>query len=609
MINSLTYRADLQLLRGMSVLLVVFYHLEIPGFQNGFLGVDIFFVLSGFLMAFLANKVSPTEFYARRLKRLLPAYLVVVLLSTLAVIVIALPVDATQRLDRVFYDLVGLSNFAFWYESSYFDSSDFKPLLNFWSLAVELQFYLLAPFLLPFLHTRKFILSIIILSSLLLSMIVITISPKTSFFMLPTRLWEFLFGACAAWFALKDGRNKITNVILWVAVIILTSALFFYPLQNNSLSIFTGHPSFAALIVVFSTTVILVLGLHKIVSVNSRLSLILIKVGDYSYSIYLVHFPIIILVNYFEFGGTKLGYGNIFELFIIISLTIFSSFLLYNYVEKFRYTKYTVLSIFVLLISCTVLGIFGNKISRLGYNQDEILIFNASKDRAVYRCGKISRILNPTSKVCLIGKELYGKRVLLLGDSNADAIKVAFQESMETYGITTFFYTQNNPLMSTSQNEEIIRSEVLRNGIDSVVIHYSSRFFDNDVNTTRMKAFFKMMEHVGIEIMFIAPVPIYNYHIPRMMLQLLNEPGLRFALTDYEQYKIATESFVEFVNKSEISRKNLWYPHTVFCPERECTYQLDGTPYYFDSIHLTLTGALQLKSLFNKIGLQLLSNK
>ena len=107
------YRADLQIIRGTSILLVFLYHLKIPWFQNGFLGVDIFFVLSGFLMAILTEKVSPIEFYARRLKRLLPAYFVVVLVATAVVITITIPVNSNQRLDRIFYDLVGLSNFAF----------------------------------------------------------------------------------------------------------------------------------------------------------------------------------------------------------------------------------------------------------------------------------------------------------------------------------------------------------------------------------------------------------------------------------------------------------------------------------------------------------------
>ena len=607
MTNRLAYRADLQLLRGVSILLVFFYHLKINGFQNGFLGVDIFFVLSGFLMARLADKVSPFEFYVRRLKRLLPAYFVVVLLSSLAVIYVALPVDANQRLNRLFYDLVGLSNFAFWAENSYFSSSSFKPLLNFWSLAVELQFYLLAPFLLPFLHKRKFILILIIFTSLLLSMAILTVSPKTSFFMLPTRLWEFLFGAYAAWFALKDSKEKITHRFRLVALSSLLAVIFLYPLPTDSLFILTGHPSVAAFIVVISTTVILNLGLDKIVSINSWLSQILIKLGDYSYSVYLVHFPIIVLVNYSEFGGTTLGYKNIFQLITIIILTIVSSFLLYNYVEKLRYTKNTLISIFVLVVACFLLGIFGIKLNKLNYSENEILIFNAWKDKAPYRCGKLSRIFNLKSKICLIGEDLNGDGVLLLGNSHADSIKTTFQKSMEDKGITTYFYVANNPL-TPSQNAEVIKNEILLNGINSIVIHYHPIFYGIDINVEIMKDFVELMSEIDISVRFIAPVPVYKHHVPKMMLQLLNEPISNFLLTDYKQYKIDTEGFYEFLNDSNISQENVWYPHTIYCPESECAYQKNGVPYYFDSGHLTLTGARELQPFFNEIGSQLLSN-
>jgi len=594
MTNHLAYRADLQLLRGVSVLLVFFYHLEFPGFQNGFLGVDIFFVLSGYFMAKLADKLSPFEFYVRRLKRLLPAYFVVVFFSSLAVIYIALPVDANQRLAKLFYDLVGLSNFAFWAENSYFFSNEFKPLLNFWSLAVELQFYLLAPILLPFLHKRKFILTLIILTSFLFSIVILTVSPKTSFFMLPTRLWEFLFGAYAAWFVLKFREKKTTHGILLVAVISLLVVIFLYPLPRDSISILTGHPSFAALIIVLSTTAILTLGLDKIVSINSWYSKILIRLGDYSYSIYLVHFPIIVLINYSAFGGTILGYENIFQLISIIILTIAFSYLLYNYVEKLRYMKSTTIPIFVLIISCFLLGISGKKFNKLGYSENEILIFNAWEDRAAYRCGKLSRIFNPTSKICLIGNDLNDHRVLLLG--------------MEDKGITTFFYKANNPLMSSSENEKIIKDQVLHNGINSIVIHYSSAFYNQDLHVARMKAFVKLMEEIGISVLFIAPVPVYQYHVPKMMLKLLNELNSSFTLTDYEQYQIDTESFYKFLSDSNVSQNYIWYPHRILCPKIDCVYQKDGVPYYFDAEHLTITGAFELNSLFNKIGSQLLSN-
>ena len=599
------YRADLQILRGVSVILVFLYHLKIPGFQNGFLGVDIFFVLSGFLMATLADKVSPLEFYARRLKRLLPAYFVVAIVTSSAVILLTSPVETEQHLDRVFFSLVGLSNFAFWAENSYFDSAAFRPLLNFWSLAVELQFYLLAPFLLPFLHKRKLLLGLVILGSLLLSMVLVTISPKTSFFMLPTRLWEFLFGACVAWFAIPKRMNTFENILLLVAVMFLLTVVFVYPLPQNSLSIFTGHPSLAALIVVLSTAAIIAIGLDKLVSTEAALSKIFIKLGDYSYSIYLVHFPIIVLVNYSEFGGTRLGYNDSPHLLSIIFLTSVASVFLYTYVEKLRYSTYATATTVGLIATYFMLGVFGGNLNKLGFSQNEIRAFNAWEDRAVYRCGKLHRIFNPTSDICLLGDDLGGDRVLLLGNSHADSIKVTFQESMEDNGITTFFYVANNPLMSSAQNANRIFNEVIENRIDTVIIHYSPSFYDNDAHQIEMTSFVDLMDDINISVQFIAPVPVYDYHIPKAMIELIREASAHFTSVNYESYQLTAQSFYEFISENNISSESVFYPHEIFCSESECEYQNDGIPYYFDSGHLTLTGAERLTQLFNQIAAQI----
>ena len=603
------YRADLQILRGVSVILVFLYHLKIPGFQNGLLGVDIFFVLSGFLMATLADKVSPFEFYARRLKRLLPAYFVVAIVTSAAVILLTSPVETEQHLDRVFFSLVGLSNFAFWAENSYFDSTAFRPLLNFWSLAVELQFYLLAPFLLPFLHKRKFLLGLVILGSLLLSMVLVTISPKTSFFMLPTRLWEFLFGACVAWFAIPKRINTFENILLLVAVMLLLTVVFVYPLPQNSLSIFTGHPSLAALIVVLSTAAIIAIGLDKLVSTEAALSKIFIKLGDYSYSIYLVHFPIIVLVNYSEFGGTRLGYNDSPHLLSIIFLTLVASVFLYTYVEKLRYSTYATATTVGLIATYFVLGVFGGNLNKLGFSQNEIRAFNAWEDRAVYRCGKLHRIFNPTSDICLLGDDLGGDRVLLLGNSHADSIKVTFQESMEDNGITTFFYVANNPLMSSAQNANRIFNEVIENRIDAVIIHYSPSFYDNDAHQIEMTSFVDLMDDINISVQFIAPVPVYDYHIPKAMIELIREASAHLTSVNYESYQLTAQSFYEFISENNISSESVFYPHEIFCSESECEYQNEGIPYYFDSGHLTLTGAERLTQLFNQIAAQISSRR
>jgi hypothetical protein len=416
-----------------------------------------------------------------------------------------------------------------------------------------------------------------------------------------------LLGAFAAWFAVKNVQNKFTSAFVFIAVCILLAVIFFYPLPQDSLSILTAHPSVAALIVVVLTTTIISLGLDKLISTETRIAKILIKIGDYSYSIYLVHFPIIVLVNYAEFGGTRLGFNSISNLLIIVALTIILSFFLYNYVEKIRYSKRATVPLFGLASACILLGIFGSSLNKLGYSQNEILIFKAWEDRAYYRCGKLARILNPTSNVCLIGNDLSGDRVLLLGNSHADSIKIAFQESMDAKELTTFFYVSNNPLMSSTHNADFVANEVFSNGISNVVIHYSPSFYDNADNVARMSTFVELMKAENISVLFIAPVPVYEHHIPRTMLEILEEQNSKISLTNLDDYMISAASFDNFINETNVSLDDVFFPHTVFCPESECVYQKEGVPYYFDSGHLTLTGAAQLQSIFNGISLQLSS--
>ena len=605
MASNTKYRLDIQLLRGVSVLLVLFYHLKIPGFQNGFLGVDIFFVLSGYLMALLSDSSSPIEFYRRRFSRLLPAYLVVVFFTTLAVIIVSIPSDSNQRVDRLIYDLFALSNFSFWAEDSYFGSDSFKPLLNLWSLAVELQFYLLAPFVLPFLRKRKALLIFVVFVSLLGSMALVTISPKTSFFMLPTRFWEFLFGAFAAWHLSKIRRRGYSSFLILGAVFCLFSVLAVYPIPNDSNSPIYGHPSLAALIVVVSTTIFIGLGFESLIPEKSIISKFFVKIGDYSYSIYLTHFPIIVLVNYEEFEGTNLGFEGAFGFAKVLILTAISSYLLYNYVEKIRYSKHAIRTSLALFFVCLSLVFFAPKINLLNYDEEEIRVFNAWEDRAEYRCGKIVRILDPTNSVCILGSEFSEGKTLLLGNSHADSIKTIFQSAMSDVSSTTFFYVHNDPLMSEKHDDEALINEVLLNGISSVVVHYSPAFFDSSHYLESLKSFIQKLEMHDVRLFLIAPVPVYEFHVPRRMLEMLGDTSISYSGKTYPDYLSESASFFEFVVSNRDYIEGVSYPHEILCPKNKCLLGKDGAPYYFDSGHLTLTGAQALRPLFDDIALKL----
>ena len=149
------FREDIQGLRAIAVISIIFYHLDF--IEGGYLGVDIFFVISGYLMAQLYNKGTTLDFYKKRFKRILPAYFVTIGLVTFVVGVLTIPSDANQRIDRLIYDILAISNMAFWLENTYFAKAEFRPLLNLWSLAIELQYYLIVPLLLPIVRRSKFL--------------------------------------------------------------------------------------------------------------------------------------------------------------------------------------------------------------------------------------------------------------------------------------------------------------------------------------------------------------------------------------------------------------------------------------------------------------------
>ena len=204
-----TFRTDINGLRAWAVVAVVLYHFGVPGFGGGFVGVDVFFVISGFLMTGIVvrglegeRSFSISGFYAARARRIVPA---LVVLCTVLLVAgwWALPAIEYKKLGtHAALSLTFLSNFLFWRESGYFDiASHDKWLLHTWSLAVEWQFYVLLPLALSLawkITRRKAVLIGVIfaafVASLVWSIALTPLRPTTAFFLLPTRAWEMLAG-------------------------------------------------------------------------------------------------------------------------------------------------------------------------------------------------------------------------------------------------------------------------------------------------------------------------------------------------------------------------------------------------------------------------------
>jgi len=202
--------------------MVIFYHMGFDTFSGGYVGVDIFFVISGYLITsnitdrLKSGSFSFSDFYIRRLRRLIPA-LLFTYLFVLVCGFLLLSIEHYSRLGQsTVYAIFAISNFYFWSESGYFDSlANIKPLLHLWSLAVEEQFYLVWPTLLLILYKIKEVryqyslLLFLSLVSLLASEYYLKIDPDAVFYLAPFRVFEFTIGASLLWFEKKQNRKKV----------------------------------------------------------------------------------------------------------------------------------------------------------------------------------------------------------------------------------------------------------------------------------------------------------------------------------------------------------------------------------------------------------------
>jgi len=208
--TALSYRPDVDGLRALAVLAVVLFHYRVPGFSGGFVGVDIFFVISGYLITGLIvketaeNRFSLRRFYERRVRRIFPALFAMLAVATVAAALLFFPTSFERFGKSLLATAVFGSNFEFWREAGYFDvSADQKPLLHLWSIAVEEQFYLIFPALILLIGMRsklKLIMAVatVFAASLAFSIWCIYHAHMAGYYLLPSRMWELMLGALLA---------------------------------------------------------------------------------------------------------------------------------------------------------------------------------------------------------------------------------------------------------------------------------------------------------------------------------------------------------------------------------------------------------------------------
>lgn len=353
------YRPDIDGLRAIAVISVILYHAEfdfylfgnyINLFQGGFLGVDIFFVISGYLISFLLidrirnNSFTFTDFYERRARRILPILFLIIIVSFVAGWILMMANQFKEFAASSISSLFFLSNIFFFLTDNYFqESSALKPLLHTWSLSIEEQFYILFPPIIYFFLKNKIkivkIFLILFFISLLFSSLLSFAYPQLNFYILPSRIWEILAGSVIAFLHSSNSKKKRNSQLLTIVGfgLIILSLIFF----NNKIP----SPSIFSSTAIIGTCLIIFYYNHNNFITRLLSNNFLVKIGLISYSLYLWHFPIF---AFKKIHSTNLSNFDKIELF---GLIIFVSLISFLFIEKpFRDKKIISTKFFVILL-------------------------------------------------------------------------------------------------------------------------------------------------------------------------------------------------------------------------------------------------------------------
>ncbi len=364
------YRREIDGLRALAVIPVILFHAGFELFKGGFVGVDVFFVISGYLITTIIlselekGKFSIVNFYERRARRILPALYIVMLVCIPFAWFLLLPSDMKDFSKSLVAVSVFASNILFWKESGYFDTAaELKPLLHTWSIGVEEQYYTIFPlFLILFWKLGKrwviVALGLVFVASLALAQWALYAEPSAAFFLLPARGWELLIGAFAAFYISSANRKEFGRGLSecggWLGVALILFAVFAY-------SKATPFPGIYSFVPTFGTVLIILFATQKTTTGKFIGNKVFVGIGLVSYSAYLWHQPLFAFAKAYTFNLL-----SITHIIALIFLSFAFAYLSFKYVETpFRVkSKITRIRIFLLslfgILFFVCVGILGH---------------------------------------------------------------------------------------------------------------------------------------------------------------------------------------------------------------------------------------------------------
>jgi peptidoglycan/LPS O-acetylase OafA/YrhL len=651
------YRNDIDGLRSIAILPVLFFHAGFTVFQGGFIGVDIFFVISGFLITNLliddiekTGKLNIVGFYERRIRRITPILFFTLFVTLILAIFILKPVELIKFSKSANATILFFSNIFFWRESSYFDiANETKPLLHTWSLSIEEQFYLFFPLLLALLmkfkyKTRLISLIFIFSFSVVLAELLTSTKPVASFYLIPTRSFELLAGSISAILIMnKSFKARIFNLnttqlnaLCIIAFLCITAPIFLF---KESMHI----PGLISLIPCIGVAIICILGARENLISDFLSFKPLVFIGLISYSLYIWHQPVFAFARIISVNQLN-QYHYLGLLLAVFILSILSwKFIEQPFRNKLTISKRNIFNYFFIssgiLLGLNTIVTFSNGLPQR-YTNSQLKLINMGTDgrRNAEKCSGWREKPFEINHACSLGdsKIMGDASVLLFGDSHGAAIAHALSEklkSLKLKGIQATYLgcppaieieRTDNSFKCADFSSQVMNYLKTHPSIKTVVI--AARWtlltkqssFDNmeggkepaespvyknyldgesliDNSVITIKEILKMDKLV----ILIYPIPEVGWNVPNRFLRLPIEKWTDVS-TSHQVYLSRTLEVRKAFNNLNESELTKVYPDKVLCGKNErCITVSDNQPLYYDDDHLSLVGATMVLDSLN----------
>jgi peptidoglycan/LPS O-acetylase OafA/YrhL len=637
------YRRDIEGLRAVAVIPVVLFHAGAPAFGGGFVGVDVFFVISGYLIASLIldeqqnGRFTIAAFYERRARRILPALFAVLAFTLGAGWFLMTPAHYRSLAITAAAAALFVANVRIWWQSGYFDAGiGTRPLLHTWSLAVEEQFYLLFPLYLwaarrYFPRLLKPVTGVLLLGSLLLSAILTRTEPPAAFLLAPTRIWELMLGVLLALDTVPPtGSKTLAGWLGALGLALIGVSVFFF-------SDATPYPGVAALVPTVGAVLLIWSGQTDSATARALQWAPLVFIGQISYSLYLWHFLLLEFARY-----VTLDRLSAIQTCVLLALATGLAILSWRFIEQpFRNRAFLRRTqVFALASSTAVaLATIGAVVfatngfpGRLDARSaiDAAAGDDVDPDREA--CLVAASLPPDRMAFCRIGMEAGTPRFILWGDSIGESMRPAFDRAAQqakspgvfagSYGCVPTYGVEREDDPSCARANTRILNFVLSTSVlhtvvlaadwnawadgrgttrggragDSISLAIAARpqskAASGDVLSYGLSALIDRLRAVGKDVWLIGPLPEIGYDVPRALF--VQDRGFSRNVTlalSVAELDRRQDGAVALLRKIEQARRaHVIWIEPYFCSTSACAVTRNGRPIYSDGFHLSRFG-------------------